>query len=108
MRFVNKLKVYQAYINISTPYPGSELYEQAKAGYGGLKLLTDNWEEYQRYGNAVIEVNDLTREDLIRMQKWAYRKFYLRPSIIFYNLRRAGLMAGFKNAFAFARSVYNG
>ena len=107
MRFVNKLKVYQAYINISTPYPGSELYEQAKAGYGGLKLLTDNWEEYQRYGNAVIEVNDLTREDLIRMQKWAYRKFYLRPSIIFYNLRRAGLMAGFKNAFAFARSVYS-
>ncbi|MFH1408659.1 MAG: radical SAM protein, partial [Nanoarchaeota archaeon] len=62
--FLKKLKVYQAYINISTPYPGSELYEQAKAGYGGLKLLTDDWEEYQRYGNAVVEVNDLKREDL--------------------------------------------
>jgi radical SAM superfamily enzyme YgiQ (UPF0313 family) len=103
--FANALKCYQAYINITTPYPGSELYLMAKEGYGGLKLLTDDWKEYRRYGNSVMEMNDLTVNDLIEYQKKAYKKFYMRPHIIWYNFKRAGLKAGILNSWAFLKSV---
>lgn len=105
VRFVNSLRCYQAYINIAMPYPGSELLEMAKQGVGGLRLLTTDWHEYRRYGNAVTEMNGLTREDLIRLQKWAYRSFYLRPHIIWYNLRRADLRSAVLNVLAFLNSV---
>jgi len=106
MHFANSLKCFQAYINITMPYPGSELLDLAKKGYGGIKLLTTDWNEYRRYGNAVMEMNDLRRDDLIKLQKWAYKKFYLRPHIIFYNLKRAGLKAALVNIWAFFKSVF--
>lgn len=106
MKFVNSLKCYQAYINITTPYPGSKLLDLAKENYGGIKLLTTDWKEYRRYGNAVMEMNDLSKEDLIKMQRWAYRKFYLRPHIMWYNIRRAGFKAAVLNSLAFFKSVF--
>jgi radical SAM superfamily enzyme YgiQ (UPF0313 family) len=105
MKFANSLKCYQAYINITTPYPGSELLELARNDYGGIKLLTEDWEEYRRYGNSVMEMNDLKVKDLIKLQKWAYRKFYLRPHIIWYNIKRAGIKAAIINGIAFFKSV---
>lgn len=103
---VCSLKIHQAYINIATPYPGTALLEMAREGYGGLRLLTEDWTEYRRYGNAVMEMNDLTREDLIRLQKAAYLRFYLRPSIAWKNLKRAGLRAALLNATGFALSMF--
>jgi radical SAM superfamily enzyme YgiQ (UPF0313 family) len=105
VRFVNSLDVYQAYINISTPYPGSELYGMARKGIGGLSLLTNDWKEYQRYGNPVIRVNDLTPDDLKKLQRKAYQRFYLRPKIIWYNLKRAGVGAAVVNSLAFVKSI---
>jgi len=106
IRFACSLDCYQAYINIATPYPGSELLELAREGYGGIKLLTEDWNEYRRYGNAVMEMNDLSVEDLVKLQKWAYRKFYLRSKIIWYNVTRAGLRAAVYNGIAFFKSVF--
>ncbi len=103
--FAKSLKCYQAYINITTPYPGCELHAMAKSGYGGLRLLTDNWKEYRRYGNVVMEMNDLTADDLIEYQRQAYREFYLRPNIIWYNVVRAGFKAALINSWAFFSSV---
>ena len=107
IRFACSLKCYQAYINIATPYPGSELLELARQGYGGIKLLTEDWSEYRRYGNSVMEMNGLTAEKLVKLQKWGYRKFYLRPHIIWYNVTRAGLKAAIMNGIAFIRSVFS-
>jgi radical SAM superfamily enzyme YgiQ (UPF0313 family) len=95
----------QVHINIMTPYPGTELYRMIERGEGGIRLLTDDFSEYRRYGDAVIEVNDLKREDLIGLQKRGFLMFYLTPKRIVYNLRRAGLRAGLKNALAFLRSI---
>ena len=107
IRFACELDCYQAYINIATPYPGSELLELARQGFGGIKLLTEDWGEFRRYGNSVMEMNDLTVTDLIVLQKWAYRKFYLRPKIIWYNIRRAGIKAAIVNGVAFFNSVFS-
>ena len=106
MKFVNSLKCYQMYVNVTTPYPGSELYDLAKENYGGLKLLTEDWKEYRRYGNAVMEMNDLSADNLIELQQKAYKKFYFRPHIIWYNLKRAGLKAGFVNSLAFMKTMF--
>ncbi len=104
--YICSLKIHQAYINVATPYPGTALLEMARQGYGGLRLLTEDWTEYRRYGNAVMEMNDLSREDLIRLQKQAYLRFYLRPSIAWKNLKRAGLRAALLNAGGFAASLF--
>lgn len=104
IKFMKSLKCNQAYINIGTPFPGTEYYEQAKKGYGGLKLLTNDWKEYRRWGNAVINVNDLDAKDLIRWQRKALLKFYLRPKQICYNLKRAGAKAAFNNTKSFLKS----
>lgn len=104
IKFMRSLKCEQAYVNVGTPFPGTEYYDMAKKGYGGLNLLTDDWKEYRRWGNAVINVNDLTRHDLVRYQRKALLKFYLRPKQIIYNLRRAGFKAAVKNGISFARS----
>lgn len=108
IRFLKSVKCKQTYINIGTPFPGTEYYEMAKNGFGGLKLLTNDWREYRRWNNAVIEVNDLTKEDLIAWQRKAMLQFYLRPKQIIYNLKRAGLKAAIQNVSGFLRSFFLG
>jgi len=108
LRFIKNLKECdQAHISISTPYPGTELYEMAIKGEGGLKLLTRDFSEFKRYGKSVVEVNDLSREELIRLQRNGMIMFYLGSTRrIWYNIKRAGLKTGMKNAIAFAKSFF--
>ncbi len=108
IKFMKSLKCYQAYVNIGTPFPGTEYYDMAVKGYGGIKLLTKDWKEFRRWGNAVIEVNDLKREDLIKLQKKALMSFYMTPKRIIYNLRRAGIKAAFVNSMSAAKSLFLG
>ena len=106
LKFIRRLKgCMQMYINIATPYPGTELYHMAKRGEGGITLLTEDLTEFRRYGNAVMQVNDLNRKDLIRWQKIGFWMFYLTPRRIIYNLKRAGLRAAIRNVIGFIRSV---
>jgi len=106
LRFAKGLKdCDQIYINIATPYPSTELYDMAKKGMHGLRLLSDDYSDYKRYGNSVLEVNDLKAEDLVKLQKKGFRMFYFTPSRVIYNIKRAGLRAFFKNAMAFFKSV---
>ena len=95
----------QVYLNICTPYPGSELWDMALRGEGGMELLTKDFSQYKRYGNPVVRINDIEPEDLINFQRKGMRKFYFTPRRIWYNLTRAGFAAGIKNAIAFARGA---
>ncbi len=105
IKFMKSLKCYQAYVNIGTPFPGTEYYDMAVKGYGGIKLLTNDWREFRRWGNAVIEVNDLTRADLIKYQKRALMSFYMTPKRIAYNLKRAGVRAAWVNGRSAIKSL---
>ncbi len=95
----------QVYLNICTPYPGSELWDMALRGEGGMELLTKDFSQYKRYGNPVIRVNDIEPDDLVQFQRKGMRKFYLTPRRIWYNLKRSGFSAGITNSLAFARGV---
>jgi len=105
--FIRNLKeCMQAYINITTPFPGTELYEMVLRGEGGTRLLTKDLAQYRRYGNPVMEVNDLTKKDLIKLQRLGFIMFFLTFRRIIYNLRRAGILAGMKNAGGFIKSIW--
>ncbi len=92
-------------LSISTPYPGTELYEMAKRGMHGLRLLTEDWSEYTRYDGAVCEVNDLTREDLIRLQKEGIMRIHFTPGRMLYHLRRTGLKNAMHNFRIIMRAI---
>ncbi len=107
LEFIKNLKdCDQMYINITTPYPGTELHRMTKKNIGGIGLLTNDFSQFKRYGEAVVEVNDLTREDLIDLQKKGFRMFYFSPRRIIYNLRRAGIRAAIVNSLAFLRAQF--
>jgi len=72
-------EIKQANISIAVPYPGTELYEMAKKGERGLKLLIDNFSKFRRYNCATMQVGDLAPEDLIDLQNQAFSSIYLAP-----------------------------
>lgn len=107
IRFLRGLReCQQVFLNVACPYPGTELYRKAVSGEGGMKLLTNDYSEYTRYGNPVIAVNDLSAKDLKRLQSLGLLYFYLTPRRIWYNLvKRVGLKSGMVNALAFVKGT---
>lgn len=86
INFAKELDLDRAFFHIFTPYPGTELYAQALRG-DGVRLITKDWKEFKRWGNAVIELDGITREELIESQKKAMTEFYARPKIILYHVK---------------------
>ena len=106
IQFCKDLKeIDHCYFNIAMPYPGTEIRALALAGEKGVTLLSEEYSILKRQGQSVVmEVNDLKAPDLLRLQREAYRAFWLTPRRIFYNLHRAGFKAGLQNSWAFFRS----
>ncbi len=106
LRFVAGLKdLDQPYINIAMPYPGTRLRELALAGEGGVILHTRDYQSLKRYGHAIMDVNDMTAGDLVRLQSAGLRRAYVKPRRLWYNLKRAGLRAGLSNGVAFLKGI---
>ncbi|MCE4599750.1 MAG: cobalamin-dependent protein [Desulfurococcales archaeon] len=81
--FAVELDPDYAQFTILTPYPGTPMFNYAKE-HG---LIEDwNWEHYTTM-RPVMRGFKFTREDLKRVLKYAYRKFYLRTSFIFRELK---------------------
>ena len=77
LNFLSEAKeVKQANFAIAVPYPGTKFHEMAANGLGGMELLSDNFTEYKRYGQAVTKVNDLGPNDLIRLQNQGFVSIY--------------------------------
>ncbi len=69
------------YVNfhIATPFPGTEFYEYAKKN---KLLISENWDDFEEEGSAVIRTKTLSPEQLIKFQKKAMNSFYFRPKYI--------------------------
>ncbi|MEM3736807.1 MAG: radical SAM protein [Candidatus Bathyarchaeia archaeon] len=78
IRFAKKLDPDYAQFSVATPYPGTELYEMAKEQ--GL-LLTENWSRYTVI-KPVLATREFTEEELTKLLKKAYLRFYLRPKVL--------------------------
>lgn len=82
-----ELNTDQVAIGLMVPYPGTKVYEWAQEGRYGYKLLTADWERYDKYGTPVLEIDGLPAKRLEGFQYKAYILFYLKNFRIFSLLR---------------------
>ncbi|MBN1162043.1 MAG: cobalamin-dependent protein [Dehalococcoidales bacterium] len=87
--YAKKLKVDFAQFSITTPFPGTELYDI----YMRDKKANIPWEKFVYAGTdnpatPVFESSLLRRQDLQNWIRCAYREFYLRPSYVWQRLKR--------------------
>lgn len=87
--YAKRLKVDFAQFSITTPFPGTELYDI----YMRDKEENIPWEKFVYAGTdspatPVFESILLSRQDLQIWIRCAYREFYLRPSYLWQRLKR--------------------
>jgi radical SAM superfamily enzyme YgiQ (UPF0313 family) len=73
-----ELNTYAIAVGIMVPYPGTRVYEMAKRGEGGYRLLSECWSDYDKYGGRALELRHLRYEDMEKLQRSAYLRLYLR------------------------------
>lgn len=81
---VERLKIHYVLYSIATPFPGTELYNEAKKqGWliGGEYSMNDAVYE------SVLSYPQLSKEDMERLIAWAYRKHYFSPYFLFNELK---------------------
>ncbi|MBW1918454.1 MAG: radical SAM protein [Deltaproteobacteria bacterium] len=107
-RFINSLYgLDQVVINILQPYPGTKVREMILRGEGGSRIIADDLRELRRFGNASVEVNDLSRHRLIWLQKIGLLRFYLRPGILWRNFKLYQPQAFLLDGLAFFRALFS-
>ncbi|MCS7119308.1 MAG: radical SAM protein [Archaeoglobaceae archaeon] len=83
LKLAIKLDPDYAQFSILTPYPGTEIYEEAKEK--GL-LLTENYDEYTA-GNPVLRTQ-ISKEELAKFLRRCYIRFYLRPKFMIREIKK--------------------
>ncbi len=83
--FAIKLDPDFAQFTVATPFPGTSLYQLVTKG-GQLKVK--DWDKFYMFGNKGYFNNNLKAGDIERLTTHAYRKFYLRPKVVFRLFRR--------------------
>ena len=68
-----------ATFTIMKPFPGSEFFEEAIAAG---KMIHTVWDEYLHQGFSLMEHDVLTDEELGRLFRRCYNRFYFRPKYL--------------------------
>jgi anaerobic magnesium-protoporphyrin IX monomethyl ester cyclase len=76
-----------AQFSLLTPLPGTKVWDMARTGTV-IRNLARDWDDYRRYGRAVVELPGVGSEQLNAYYRRAYRGFYFRASYI---MRRVGM-----------------
>jgi len=72
----------------TTPFPGIEMYDICKK-HG--KMLTEDFTKFTGWNELVYVTDGRTKEDILKVEKEAFRRFYLRPRYLikrFFGLMR--------------------
>jgi len=78
VRFASKCGADSIAVGVMVPYPGTKIWELAKRGQGGYRLLTEDWRTYDKYFGQAVELRDLSRRQLEFLQAVTYLWFYVR------------------------------
>lgn len=62
---------------IMVPYPGTKVAEMAKEGYGGYRIKSIHWEDYNKQLGDALEFDHLSRRRLEMLQLFGYLKVFL-------------------------------
>lgn len=104
IRFAIELDPDEIQFNITTVYPGTEMFKWAeKNNY----LLTRDWSKYNM-SDVVMELPTVSPETIMHYYELAHRKFYLRPKIILRRLLRIRSFTQLKQEIKGALAVLGG
>jgi len=93
-----------AIFNITTPYPGTQLYAWAEKND---RLTTHDWWDYE-LGSMVMDLGSISKAELEAEYKAAFKRFYNRPRMYWRRLMKIRSLRQFKDtADAFLHIVLN-
>jgi radical SAM superfamily enzyme YgiQ (UPF0313 family) len=78
VRFIARTNPDQLSISVMTPFPGTPIFEMAVNGEGGYRLLSDDWQQFDKYASGVLELENVSLGQLKALQLAAYLTLYLR------------------------------
>lgn len=84
IKFAKELNPDYAQFSITTPYPGTALYDCAEK-YG---KLTKNFSEYHGWDAVFVPHGYRNKEEVMAMEKEAFRSFYMRFGYIWGRIRK--------------------
>lgn len=96
IKFAKELDPNTAQFTIATPFPGTELYEIFMLQDHELKEFKD----YKWYNDAVFVPKGMTKEQLLKLHKQAYKEFYMRPKYIFKSVKRLRSLTAIRQTIA--------
>lgn len=67
-----EMNIYSTTFPIAVPFPGTILRKQAERNEYGMKILTDNWDDYGKQYPGVMESEALSIDRRRELQKYAY------------------------------------
>ena len=72
INFAAKLNPKFPVFGIVVPYPGTRVYDMAKNGQCGYKIISRQWSDYNRIIGKAIALDGLSRSQLEIIQAWGY------------------------------------
>jgi radical SAM superfamily enzyme YgiQ (UPF0313 family) len=81
IQFAIDLEPEYAQFSVTTPFPGTQLYDEIKQGKWGT-LTTENYAEYHMWNVVFVPDGYKDKDEVWAMERKAFRKFYLRPRYI--------------------------
>ncbi len=78
IRLAAKVNPDSVAFGLMVPYPGTEIWEMVTRGQGGYKLISVNWEDFNKQIGNALELENLPRKTMERLQLEAYLTVYLR------------------------------
>jgi len=84
IEFAKELNPDYAQFSITTPYPGTRLWESADR-YG---TLDKDYRHYHGWTPVFVPSGYASKEQIMQMEKRAMRQFYLRPAFFWKTLRK--------------------
>ncbi|MFC1496326.1 hypothetical protein ACFL52_02815, partial [Candidatus Margulisiibacteriota bacterium] len=78
IKFVKKVNPDYLIVNITTPFPGTALFNWAKER---KLILTYNWDDYN-FTKPVMRLENLDAEEIRELYTKMFRSFYFSPSYV--------------------------
>ncbi len=82
IRFAQELDVFSIQVSLAAPYPGTELYEQARLNSWFVKQDKADLVEADGFQQSALEYPGLSKEEIFENVERFYHRYYLRPKPI--------------------------
>lgn len=82
IRFAQELDVFSLQVSLAAPYPGTELYDQAKLNGWFTKKDKTDLVEGDGFQQSTLAYPEATKDEIFEAVDRFYRSYYLRPKPI--------------------------